>query len=64
MGLCLSKIVKYNINNVPLGVEVRDCRGVAEPQGFGAGVCWGRGKGWNFCTPAKPLPSAGVQGYV
>ena len=42
----------------------RDCRGVAEPQGFGAGVRWGRGKGWNFCTPAKPLPSAGVQGYV
>ena len=45
-------------------ITCRDFRGVAEPQGFGAGVPWGRGKGWNFCTPAKPLPSAGVQGYV
>ena len=42
----------------------RDCQGFQNPQGSGGRVHEGKGKGWNFCTLAKPLPSAGGQGYV
>jgi hypothetical protein len=37
---------------------------VSKPPGVWGRVHEGKGKGWNFCTLAKPLPSAGGQGYV
>jgi hypothetical protein len=40
----------------------RDCQGFQNPPGVQGRVSWGKGKGWDFHTLAKPLPLAGVKG--
>ena len=39
-------------------VKYGDCHGYAEPAGFDPGFCWGPGTGWEFQTPAKPVPQS------
>ena len=43
-------------------VDDRDCQGFSNPPRVRGRVGWGKGKGWDFHTLAKPLPLAKVKG--